>query len=61
MVPIVDLNYTSPDGLVVNGRVMKEKVEGYPQRFSHGDRESPFKDDDWWRYAGIRARTAMIY
>lgn len=58
--PIVDLNYTSPDGLVVNGRVMKEKVEGYPQRFSHGDRESPFKDDDWWRYAGIRARTAMI-
>jgi hypothetical protein len=58
--PVVDLNYTSPDGLVVNGRVVREKVEGYPQRFSHGDRESPFKDDDWWRYAGIRARTAMI-
>lgn len=58
--PQVDLNYTSPDGLVQKGRVMKETVPGYPQRFSHGDRESPFKDDDWWRYAGIRTRTAMI-
>ncbi len=58
--PKLDLNYTSNDGLVVNGRVMKEKVAGYPQRFSHGDRQSPFKDDDWFRYAGIRARTSVI-
>lgn len=58
--PSVDLNYSSNDGLVVNGRVTREKVEGLPQRVSHGDRESPFKDDDWWRYAGIRGRTAMI-
>lgn len=58
--PRVDLNYTSPDGLVVKGKVVREKVEGYPQRFTHGDRQSPFKDEDWWRYAGIRARTSLI-
>lgn len=58
--PKPDLNYTSNDGLVVNGRVTVEKVAGYPQRFSHGNRESPFKDDDWFRYAGIRARTSVI-
>lgn len=58
--PKVDLNFNSPDGLVKQGRVMKEKVPGYPQRFSHGDRESPFKDEDWWKYTGIRARTALI-
>lgn len=58
--PIVDLNFSSTDGLVQQGRVLREKVPGYPQRFSHGDRESPFKDEDWWKYAGIRARTALI-
>ncbi|MFN8790894.1 MAG: hypothetical protein ACK5Y2_05490 [Bdellovibrionales bacterium] len=58
--PNVNLDYTSPDGLVVRGRVMKEKVPGYPQRFTHGDRQSPFKDDDWWKYAGIRARTSLL-
>ncbi len=58
--PIVDLNYNSNDGLIKIGQVIKEKVSGYPQRFSHGDRQSPFKDDDWFRYAGIRARTSLI-
>jgi hypothetical protein len=58
--PLVDLNYTSRDGLVVKGRVTKEKIEGLPQRLTHGDRESPFKDDDWWRYAGIRTKTSLI-
>ncbi len=58
--PQVSLDYTSQDGLVAKGRVTKEKVSGYPQRFTHGDRQSPFKDDDWWRYAGIRSRTALI-
>ncbi len=58
--PQVSLNYTSNDGLVVKGAVVQEKVPGYPQRFSHGDRESPFKDDDWFRYAGIRAKTSLI-
>lgn len=58
--PLVDLNYTSGDGLVIKGRVTREKVVGLPQRVSHGNRESPFKDDDWWRYAGIRAKTSLI-
>jgi hypothetical protein len=58
--PNPDLNYTSNDGLIVAGRVLKEKVPGYPQRFSHGDRESPFKDDDWYRYAGIRAKSSLL-
>ena len=58
--PKPDLNYSSADGLVVKGKVVREKVDGYPQRFAHGDRQSPFKDDDWYRYAGIRARTSVI-
>ncbi|MFN9067159.1 MAG: hypothetical protein ACK5V3_08015, partial [Bdellovibrionales bacterium] len=58
--PQVDLNFTSQDGIVVKGRVVKEKVQGLPQRLTHGDRESPFKDDDWWRYAGIRTKTSLI-
>jgi hypothetical protein len=58
--PKVDLNYNSKDGLVVKGRVTSEKVAGYPQRFSHGDRQSPFKDDDWMRYGGIKVKTSMI-
>lgn len=58
--PKVNLDFNSQDGLVSAGRVTKEKVPGYPQRFSHGDRESPFKDDDWFRYAGIRGRSALL-
>lgn len=58
--PQINLNYTSPDGVVVSGRVVKEKIAGYPQRFTHGDRQSPFKDDDWFRYAGIRVNSSLI-
>lgn len=54
------LDITSPGGLVRNGKVVREMVPGYPQRFAHGDRESPFKDGDFERYLGIRARTAAI-
>ncbi len=49
-----DLKINSPSGLVTNGKVTKEFVPGYPQRFSHGDRESPFKDGDFQRYLSIR-------
>jgi len=55
-----DLKINSPSGLVKNGKVTRELVPGYPQRFAHGDRESPFKDGDFERYLGIRGRTAAI-
>lgn len=55
-----ELAYTSPSGLVVNGKVQKEFVPGYPQRFAHGDRESPFKDGDLQRYFGIRGTSMVI-
>jgi len=54
------LKINSPSGLVTNGKVTRELVPGFPQRFAHGDRESPFKDGDFERYLGIRGRTAAI-
>lgn len=54
------LDITTADGLIQNGKVMKEFVPGYPQRFSHGDRESPFKDGDFQRYLGTRAKSSLI-
>ncbi len=54
------LKINSPSGLVKDGKVTKELVPGYPQRFAHGDRESPFKDGDFERYLGIRGRSAAI-
>ncbi len=54
------LKINSPSGLVRDGKVTQEMVPGYPQRFAHGDRESPFKDGDFERYLGIRGRTAAI-
>ncbi|MEN0058199.1 MAG: hypothetical protein AAGB31_05145 [Bdellovibrio sp.] len=50
----------SRSGLVKDGKVMKEFVPGYPQRFAHGDRESPFQDGDLQRYMGIRGKSAVI-
>lgn len=55
-----NLKINSPSGLVKDGKVTREMVPGYPQRFAHGDRESPFKDGDFERYLGIRGRTAAI-
>ena len=54
------LNINSSGGLVVDGKVMKEFVPGYPERFSHGDRETPFKDGDFERYLGVRAKSSVI-
>ncbi|WP_413288602.1 hypothetical protein [Bdellovibrio sp. HCB337] len=54
------LKINSASGLVKDGKVTREMVPGYPQRFAHGDRESPFKDGDFERYLGIRGRTAAI-
>ncbi len=54
------LNITSPSGLIKNGKVTKEFVPGYPQRFSHGDRESPIKDGDFQRYLTIQGKTSIL-
>ncbi|WP_413942894.1 hypothetical protein [Bdellovibrio sp. HCB-162] len=59
--PLPDLErINSANGIVQNGKVMKEFVPGYPQRFAHGDRQSPFQDGDLERYIGIRAKSAAI-
>lgn len=58
--PLPDLNITSRSGLVKDGKVTQEFVPGYPQRFAHGDRQSPFQDGDLERYMGIRAKSAVI-
>ncbi len=54
------LNITTKSGVVKNGKVMKEFVPGYPQRFSHGDRESPIKDGDMFRYLSIQGKTSLL-
>ncbi|WII73782.1 hypothetical protein QJS83_07820 [Bdellovibrio sp. 22V] len=58
--PLPSLDITTSSGLVKNGKVTKEFVPGYPQRFSHGDRQSPFQDGDLGRYLGIRSKSAVI-
>jgi len=54
------LKYTSDDGYVKNGKVTTEYIPGYPQRFSHGDRPSPFKPGDILKYMKIEAQSAAI-
>ncbi len=56
--PSLDIN--SASGLVKNGKVTKEFVPGYPQRFAHGDRQSPFQDGDLGRYLAIRGKSSVI-
>lgn len=58
--PRLSLDISTPSGLVKNGKVQKEFVSGYPQRFAHGDRQSPFQDGDLERYLGIRGKSAAI-
>ncbi|MCB0384030.1 MAG: hypothetical protein KDD43_01455, partial [Bdellovibrionales bacterium] len=55
-----ELNFTSPSGLVKEGKVTQEFVAGYPQRFAHGDRESPFTEEDIGRYVSIEAISSGI-
>ncbi|MGZ3690909.1 MAG: hypothetical protein ACXVAX_05380, partial [Pseudobdellovibrio sp.] len=55
-----DLNYSSGDGIVVNGKVMTEKIPGYPQRFSHGDRQSPFESGDFMKYLKIKGQSLAV-
>ncbi len=60
ILPLPSLNINSNSGLVLKGKVTRETVPGYPIRFSHGDRESPFTSGDFVRYLGIRGKSSLI-
>lgn len=57
-IPTLEIN--SGDGIVVSGKVMTEQIAGYPQRFSHGERQSPFESGDFMKYLKIRAQSTAI-
>lgn len=59
-VAVPALNISSADGVVANGKVMTEKIAGYPQRFSHGERQSPFESGDFMKYLKVRAQSIAI-
>lgn len=58
--PDLPIKITSPSGLVKNGKVTQEFVRGYPQRFSHGERNSPYQEGDFARYIGVDLRSSTI-
>ena len=47
----------SDDGSVKQGIVTLEKTPGYPQRFSHGPRQSPFESGDFLRFLKVKAQS----
>lgn len=57
---IPELEYNSVDGNVIKGKVVNEYIPGYPQRFSHGERQSPFESADITRYMKIRMQSSAI-
>lgn len=57
---IPDFNYSSADGLVVNGRITQEYIPGEPHRFTHGERQSPFEKGDFLRYMTIKAQSSTL-
>lgn len=50
----------SADGYVKNGVVTQEMIPGYPQRFSHGPRQSPFESGDFLRYLKVKTQSTAI-
>jgi len=59
-VEIPSLKINSGDGVVVDGKVMTHNVAGYPQRFTHGERKSPFESGDFFRYLKMKAQSLAI-
>ncbi|MCE3009935.1 MAG: hypothetical protein LW875_04930 [Proteobacteria bacterium] len=55
-----NLRISSSSGLVKDGKVTQERAPGYPQRFAHGDRSSPYQDGDLTRYLGVDLRSSVI-
>ncbi|MCB0413425.1 MAG: hypothetical protein KDD50_03770, partial [Bdellovibrionales bacterium] len=58
-------NYELPSLKISNqyldkGKLTVERIPGYPQRFGHGDRESPIQDGDLFRYVKITGITSLI-
>ncbi len=45
---------------VKQGRVTTETIAGYPQRFSHGPRKSPFETADLLKYLKISTQSAVL-
>lgn len=41
-----DLKINTASGRIKDGKITQEFTPGYPQRFAHGDRPSPFSDED---------------
>jgi hypothetical protein len=58
--PSLPLDITSESGLVAKGKVTQEFVKGYPQRFAHGDRSSPYQEGDFGRYLKVGAISSAI-
>lgn len=54
------LEFSSVDRTVVEGKLLQCEWPDHPQRFCHGDRESPYKDGDTLRYFGIELRSSKI-
>lgn len=54
------LEINTNDGFIQKGKVMKEYCQGYPQRVSHGDRETPIEDGDYKPYLSIRGKSSAI-
>lgn len=56
------INTFFPDGkpCVKDGKVVTEEIPGYPQRFSHGPRQSPFETVDLLRYMKIATQSAVL-
>jgi hypothetical protein len=54
------LDITSSSGLVKKGKVTQEFVPGYPQRFAHGDRTSPYNEGDFGRYLGVLFNSSVL-
>jgi hypothetical protein len=59
-VPEQSLEISSASGLVQDGKVMKDQIPGYPQRFSHLDRKSPFEQGDFMRYLNIEGKSSVL-
>ena len=57
---IPEIKYNSADGYVKNGKVVTESIPGYPQRFSNGDRQSPFESGDFLRYMKVKGISSTI-
>ena len=54
------LNIQSANGLVVDGKVTQEFIAGYPVRYNHGERTSPYTEGDLSRYLQIDARSSVL-